>query len=117
MTPEMSYKIAVNIPAGFLDALMNEITEAVEPLYPGYDRVFTHWTVTGTWRPLPGSDPYDGEIGKIQVSEEEHIEFAIDGRFLRAAVEAILRIHPYEEPAIDIIPMHGWRSVIPSDGR
>jgi len=106
------YKIAVDIPEEFLQRLMDEVTGSIEPLYPKYDRTFTYWPVKGTWRPLPGSDPYDGTVGDISVADEMRVEFAVRAEHLKSAVEAIVRVHPYEEPAIDVIPMVGWRSVI-----
>ena len=48
------------------------------------------------------------------------VEFAVREKDLRPAIKAVRRVHPYEEPAIDVIPMIGWKSVItadPSDGR
>ncbi len=110
------YKIGVNIPGEFLDRLMDEVTASIEPLYPKYDRTFMYWPVKGTWRPLDGADPFDGKVDEISVADEIRIEFAVRDDYLKAAVEAIVRVHPYEEPAIDIIPMVGWRELIlPSD--
>ena len=110
------YKIAVNIPEGYLEELMDSVTGTIRPMYPGYDRTFNYWPVTGTWRPLPGSHPYDGSVGEVTVAEEMRVEFAVSEGDLEAAVAAILAVHPYEEPAIDVLPRVGWRDVIPSDG-
>ena len=43
------------------------------------------------------------------------MEFAVREKDLRPAIEAVRRVHPYEEPAIDVIPMIGWKSVITPD--
>ena len=59
----------------------------------------------------------DGRIGEVTVAEEVRLEFAVLEGDLGAAVDAVRRAHPYEEPAIDVIPMIPWKSVIPSDGR
>lgn len=111
------YKIGVNVPNDHLEALMDALDGVVTPIYPGYDRVFSWWPVTGCWRTLEGSDPYDGRIGEVTVAEEVRLEFAVLEGDLGAAVDAVRRAHPYEEPAIDVIPMIPWKSVIPSDGR
>lgn len=110
--PEKFYKIAVNIPPEFSERLKDAVTCAIEPVYPGYDRTFTEFPVTGTWRSLPGSNPYDGEVGKISTVEETRLEFAVKEDELAHALEAIVSVHPYEEPAIDILPMIGWKDVI-----
>ena len=109
------YKIGVNVPAEFLQGLMDSINEVMEPIYPNYDRVFSYWPVKGTWRPLNGSNPYLGEIGKVEVADEMRLEFAVKEKDLEAVISTMAEHHPYQEPAIDIIPMISWKSVIPSD--
>lgn len=110
------YKVGVSIPEGFLQGMMDAVTTVVEPIYPGYDRVFSWWPVKGTWRPLEGSDPYDGTVGQISVADEVRVEFAVREEDLRDAVEAVVGSHPYEEPAIDVIPMVPWKSITGTDG-
>ena len=119
MSPDILYKIGVNIPEEFLEEMMDSVNDSIDPVYPGYDHTFSYWKVTGTWRPLPGSEPFLGDIGKIEVAEEMRVEFAVREKDLRPAIEAVRRVHPYEEPAIDVTTMIGWKSVItadPSDG-
>lgn len=117
-SPERAYKVAVYLPPDYLDAVMDAVTEAIEPLYPGYDRVFSWHPVRSTWRPLPGSNPYQGEVGRIETADEVKLEFAVREEFLEAAVSAIVRTHPFEEPAIDVIPIIPWKDVTaPSGGR
>ncbi|MCL2890989.1 MAG: hypothetical protein FWF40_03745 [Methanomassiliicoccaceae archaeon] len=99
-----NYKITVNVPSEYLEDMMDRINEAIDPLYPGYDRTFTYSRVTGTWRPLPGSSPFKGIIGKIEVAEEMKLEFVVRGKDVKTVVSVINDIHPYEEPAIDIVP-------------
>jgi hypothetical protein len=111
-----AYKIGVNIPPEFLDELLDAVNEVMEPLYPGYDRTFCYWLVKGTWRPLEGSDPYDGKVGEISVADETRVEFAVKKKDLERVLSVIAEVHPYEEPAVDVIPMIPWRSIIPSDG-
>ena len=118
MNADILYKIGVNIPEEFLQKMMDSVNDSIEPVYPGYDRTFSYWKVTGTWRPLPGSDPFLGNIGEIETAEEMRVEFAVREKDLRPAIEAVRRVHPYEEPAIDVIPIIGWKDIVtPSDDR
>ena len=110
------FKVGVEIPEEFLQEFMDSVNDVMEPLYPNYDRTFSYWPVKGTWRPLPGADPYDGTVGRIQVSDEVRVEFAVKEKDLEKVLERILQVHPYEEPAIDVIPMYGWKDIIPSGG-
>ena len=110
--PEGFYKISVGIPPEFSERLKDAVTAAIEPVYPGYDRAFTEYRTAGTWRPLPGSHPYDGKIMEITTADEMRIEFAVKEKDLAHALEAIVSVHPYEEPAIDVLPMIGWKDII-----
>ena len=108
---DIAYRISVNIPLGMEQEFMDSMNEVMDPLYPGYDRCFCWWTVHGTWRPLAGSDPYQGTVGEIEESDEIRIEFAIQAKDLEKVIEKVSEIHPYEEPAIDVIPMIPWKNI------
>lgn len=110
------YKVGVNVPEESLRDIMDAVGGIVRPIYPGYDRVFCWWPVTGTWRPLEGSDPFLGRVGEQEMASEMRLEFAVTEEDLEAAVAAVVDAHPYEEPAIDVIPMVPWKSVIGKDG-
>ncbi len=117
MERRLCYKIGTCVPKQHLEGLMDEVSSSISPLYPGYDRCFSYWPVTGTWRPLEGSEPFIGTPGVIEVAEEMRVEFAVSEVDLEKAVEAVRRAHPYEEPAIDVIPMVPWKDLIPSGDR
>ncbi|MDR2845786.1 MAG: hypothetical protein LBV63_00730 [Candidatus Methanoplasma sp.] len=106
------YKVCVSIPPEFADKLMDSVTKVADPVYPGYERAFSVTRITGTWRTLEGSSPYNGKIGDVTEADELKIEFAVKEKDLKATVSEIVRIHPYEEPGIDIIPMIGWKSIL-----
>lgn len=113
-----AYKVAVNVPNGTEFEVMDSLDGIMEPLYPGYEHVFMWWPVRGCWRPVEGSDPYLGEVGRLEVADEVRIEFAVREEDLGRVVARIAEVHPYEEPAIDVIPMVPWKDVAdrsPSD--
>ncbi|MCL2607910.1 MAG: hypothetical protein FWD92_05105 [Methanomassiliicoccaceae archaeon] len=104
-TDSRIYKITVNLPERFLDDMMDRIDRVTDPVYPGYRRTFSYSKVTGTWMPVEGSDPFKGETGKIEVSEEIRLEFVVMGKDLKNVIAEMTDVHPYEEPAIDITPV------------
>ena len=107
-----AYKISVTIPADQKDKMLDEINSSMHQVYPGYDRVFSITRTEGTWRSLEGSNPYNGNTGEITVANELRIDFAVTAEDLKEVILAIRRVHPYEEPAIDIMPMILWKDVI-----
>jgi len=107
-----AYKISVAIPADYKDELFDAVNASMRQMYPGYDRVFSIARTEGTWRSLEGSDPFIGKAGEISVEEELRIDFAVKAEDLKSVIQAIRKVHPYEEPAIDIMPMIMWKDVI-----
>jgi len=106
------FSISVNIPDEFADGLMSSLNEVITPVYPGYDMAFTILKVVGKWRPLEGSDPYEGKIGVITTAEETRIEFPVLEHDLGNVIRRIREMHPYEEPAIMVTPILDWKRFI-----
>ena len=56
----------------------------------------------GRFRPLPGSNAFIGEVGKVEEVEEERIETEVLEEKLQAILTAVKAAHPYEQPAIHV---------------
>lgn len=61
--------------------------------------------VSGYWRPLTGSNPYDGTIEEISYGQECKMEIRCKIDYVSNAINIIKKIHPYEEPLYNIIPL------------
>jgi len=105
-------KITVFVPEVFSEKLMDSITEVIETPYENYERTFSISKVTGTWKPIGNARPFKGTVGKIETAEELKIEFIILKKDLSVTIRTIRDVHPYEEPAIDIIEMTDWHSLL-----
>ena len=70
-----------------------------------YDHCFAISQVQGYFRPLPGANPFDGEIGRIQETIESKVEVNCRRELVNEAIQVIRRVHPYEEPLVNIIPL------------
>jgi len=70
-----------------------------------YDHCVAITTVQGYFRPLPGANPFDGEIGRIQETKESKIEVNCKRELVDEALAIIRRVHPYEEPLVNILPL------------
>ncbi len=62
--------------------------------------------MTGCWRPLPGSSPYLGRAGELCSEPELKVEVTCRTTEVDRTVEAVKRVHPYEEPVINVIPLY-----------
>lgn len=59
----------------------------------------------GRFKPERGAHPNIGKIGKIESVVEERIEAICAREKLSEVIEAIKRVHPYEEIAFDVYPL------------
>lgn len=71
------------------------------------------WSSVGYGRciPLEGANSEYGKIGELQVVEEERIETLCEIGKVRDVVEAIKKVHPYEEVDFDLIQLKGLEDV------
>lgn len=60
---------------------------------------------TGRFRALPGADPFVGRIGEWHEEEEEMISVLVPKHLLPQAIRSMLSVHPYEEPAYEVVPI------------
>ncbi|NFK10198.1 divalent cation tolerance protein CutA, partial [Clostridium botulinum] len=57
------------------------------------------------WIALVGSTPFNGDIGEICEAEECKVEFCCTKEVLKNTITTIKKVHPYEIPVINIIPI------------
>lgn len=98
-------KFEVFIPSEFIAELREELTKVGACKIGNYDNCISVSGVTGYWRSLEGSNPYNGEIGKISKGEEAKVEFKCSREYIKEAIRVIKSVHPYEEPVYYIIPL------------
>ena len=70
-----------------------------------YDACLSYSPVIGTWRPLEGTNPYIGEKNKISEEKELKVEVTCKTEKIDETIKAIKKVHPYEEPVINVIPL------------
>jgi hypothetical protein len=59
----------------------------------------------GRFKPEQGAHPAIGEVGKLEMVEEERIEAICHRDDLKEVIAAIKEVHPYEEVALDVYPL------------
>lgn len=98
-------KLEIFIPETHLDLLKKSLREVDAGHLGDYDSCISYSKVTGTWRPLENTHPYIGELGKISEEPEIKVEVNIRSENLQETLAAIKKIHPFEQPLINIIPL------------
>lgn len=59
----------------------------------------------GTWVADKDANPHLGEVGKVEKIEEVKIEMECPDEVIQNVVDAIKKVHPYEEVVIDVFKM------------
>ena len=104
---EFAYcKVEIFIPETHLGVLQRTLREADAGHIGNYDCCLSYSPVTGCWRPLEGTTPYLGNIGEISSEPELKVEVTCRTGQVDKTIEAIKKIHPYEEPVINVIPLY-----------
>ena len=98
-------KVVVTVPEASADMLREAIGNANGGKIGNYTRCSFSVKGTGRFKPEDGANPAIGMVGKLEEVAEERIEITCEEDKLRNVIAAIRRVHPYEEPAIDIYPM------------
>lgn len=57
----------------------------------------------GRFTPVDGADPYQGIVGQEEQVDEEKIEVVVPESLKNKVLRAMLKSHPYEEPAYDVM--------------
>jgi dinuclear metal center YbgI/SA1388 family protein len=106
------YKLVVFVPTGYEGPVAEALFSAGAGRVGEYDRCSFRTQGTGTFRPGAQTDPFLGQEGKDESVREVRLETILPRESLRRTVDKMLRAHPYEEVAYDLIPLANPRSDI-----
>lgn len=93
------YKICFYVPLTHAEEVKNSLFESGAGKIGNY--ACCAWQVLGEgqFMPLTGSHAFIGEEGKVEKLNEYKIEMVCDDEHIHAAIQALKKSHPYEEPA------------------
>ena len=98
-------KIIVTVPPENVTEVRNAICESGAGIIGNYTYCSTSTKSIGTFKPNDKATPYIGENNKLEIVEEEKLEVVCDVNNVKKVILKLREVHPYEEPAIDIIPL------------
>ncbi|NNC83256.1 MAG: Nif3-like dinuclear metal center hexameric protein [Flavobacteriales bacterium] len=68
-----------------------------------YDQCSFRLDGKGTYRPLYGADPFDGQIGERSEADETKLEVILPDALSSQVMQALRNAHPYEEVAYQLV--------------
>lgn len=98
-------KIFVTVPIENVEDVRNAVCSAGAGIIGNYTYCTSSIKTLGTFKPNENANPYIGEKNKMEFVEEEKLEFVCDVDKVRRVLIELRKVHPYEEPAIDIYPL------------
>jgi hypothetical protein len=98
-------KLEVFVPQEHALTLRDELAKLGVGVIGKYDHCVALTPVRGFFRPLPGSNPSEGEAGKVNEVAEYKLEVICKRELVQEALKVIKNVHPYEEPLINVIPL------------
>lgn len=103
---QLLFKIAVFVPVDYADKVREAMFKQGAGSIGNYDNCSYNINGTGTFRANEGTNPFVGQIGKTHLEKETKIESIAPSFKLNSIINAIKQVHPYEEVAYDIYPLH-----------
>ncbi len=100
------FKVRVWVPVAHTAKVRDALCLAGAGEQGNYDCCSTTYSAQGRFRPLIGAHPAIGEVGELTVVEENIIEVLCHESKVETVLQALRQAHPYEEPAIDILPRY-----------
>jgi len=102
---EKLYKLTVFVPQTHIEVVRSAITK----VGAGHIGNYSHCTFTsqgtGSFLPMDDAKPFIGQPGILEYVEEMRLETVVPDALRRQVVKAMLKAHPYEEVAYDIIEL------------
>lgn len=98
-------KLIVTIPLESVNEVRNAICEAGAGIIGNYTHCSMSTKCIGTFKPTDKANPYIGSKNKLEFVEEERLEVMCDINLVKNVISKLREVPPYEEPAIDIIPL------------
>jgi dinuclear metal center YbgI/SA1388 family protein len=102
-------KLVVFVPEGYQDKVLMAAAEAGAGCIGNYSHCTFQAPGTGTFLPSGSTNPFIGKPGQLERADEYRIETIVPAELTQEVVDAVLKVHPYEEVAYDIYRLQNKR--------
>ncbi|HOK03705.1 MAG TPA: hypothetical protein P5105_04580 [Victivallales bacterium] len=93
------YKIEFYVPESDLEKVKDALFKAGAAVIGNYDCCAWQTKGEGQFRPLEGSNPYLGNLNKVEKVVEYKVELVCSDEKIKDVINALKESHPYETPA------------------
>lgn len=97
------YLLQFYVPESHLEAVKNAVFNTGAGHVGNYERCCWQTLGEGQFKPLEGAVPYSGKIDNIEKCAEYKVEIVVPKELINDAVQALLKSHPYETPAYQVL--------------
>ena len=98
-------KIIVTVPVNNTEEVRDAVCNVGAGIIENYSHCSISTKCVGTFKANDDANPYIGENNKLEFVEEDKLEVVCSIEKVKTVVSKLREIHPYEKPAIDIIPL------------
>lgn len=102
---EHLYKVQTFVPKEHLDSVKTAMTNAGAGQLENYEACTFIGEGIGQFKPLEGANPTIGSVGELESVEEYKLEAIVESSMLSKTLNAMIKAHPYEVPAYDVIKL------------
>lgn len=98
-------KLEIFVPQDHALKLADALSEIGVGVIGNYDHCVALTPVRGFFRPREGANPFEGKVGELNEVAEYKLEVNCKRELVKDALEVIKRVHPYEEPLTNVVPL------------
>ena len=98
-------KIFVTAPKENIETIRNAVCGVGAGVIGDYSYCTFAGVGIGSFVPNEKANPHIGTNNKLEFVEEVKLEFVCDIANVKTVLKNLREVHPYEEPAIDIVPI------------
>ncbi|TYO98506.1 dinuclear metal center YbgI/SA1388 family protein [Geothermobacter ehrlichii] len=106
------YKLVVYVPEGHQEKVADALFASGAGHVGGYDCCSFRVRGQGSFRPGAGTRPFIGRTGELETVDEWRLEVILPREKADKAIRQMLKAHPYEEVAYDLLPLKNLRTDI-----
>lgn len=95
-------KLVVFVPQDHVSIVERAMFQAGAGKLGNYEECAFESEGIGSFKPLPGADPFEGKVGSRTKTSEFRLEVLVSQHRLSGVIRAMKQAHPYEEVAYDV---------------